>query len=121
MFSRKLCAAVLLSLFASQAEAGTNEGFEARLPGAGRIVDPDVGQTFDIVVRVLNTTQAKGALVTAKYDADFVSFVSFTPAPNGLITGLLSLPGTPQEGADGLTTIQGGGTQLAARPDLATD
>ena len=102
------------TLLATSAFAGTNEGFTASITSPTTIKNPAVGQTISILVEVQNASQAKGGLITAKYDADLFSFEGFSPGT--FILGMLSLPGTPTVDADGLTIIQGGGTQLGGTP-----
>ena len=98
--------------------AETNAGFTASLVGSERLENPAVGQTIAVEVELQGTVEAKGALITVKYDGDILSFVSYTPASGAgaLIAGLIALPGTPELDGDGLTQVQGGGTQLTGTP-----
>ncbi len=111
----KLSTIFLLSiLLATAAFAGSNEGFTASIISPTSIEDPQVGQLISILVEVQNTSQAKGGLITAKYDADLFSFEGILPGT--LIPGMFSLPGFPSFGADRQITIQGGGTQMGGTP-----
>lgn len=111
----KLWAIFLLSiLLATAAFAGSNEGFTASITSPTAIKDLEVGQTIPILVEVQNASQAKGGLITAKFDADLFSFEGFSSGT--FILGMLSLPDTPSVDADGLSIIKGGGTQLGGTP-----
>jgi hypothetical protein len=65
-----------------------------------------------VVISAGNTVQAKGTVITARYDPAVFSFKEFTPGD--LIPGLLSLTGAPTIGS--VNTIQSGGTQLVGTP-----
>ena len=72
---RKLWTPLLLSiLLATAAFAGSNQGFTASITSPTTIENPQIGQLVSIRVEVHNTTQAKGGLITATYDARLFSF-----------------------------------------------
>ena len=115
---RLLAIPLLFVLLAAPAFAGTNEGFTASILDAAEVKDPAVGDLIEIAVEIQGAVQAKGGLITAKYDAAVIEFSSFTAGP--LSPGMLVLPGTPVLDDDGLTSIQGGGTQLFGTPGSGT-
>jgi len=94
-------------------QKGANDGFSVSVE-AGSATLTGIGQTVSVVISAGNTVQAKGTVITARYDPAVFSFKEFTPGD--LIPGLLSLTGDPTIGADGLHTIQSGGTQLVGTP-----
>jgi len=116
---RAFVAISLWGLFAgSFAWAGTNAGFTASIISPLVAQDPQVGQVIEITVEVQHAVQAKGGLISAKFDAAVIEFTGFTAGP--LCPGMLVLPGTPAVEGDGLTSIQGGGTQLFGTPGSGT-
>jgi hypothetical protein len=99
-------------LSAPSPPASTNDGFGVTLvDSAASLV---AGDTLAVGLNAKGAVQAKGTLLTATYDAKIFGFIDFVPGT--LIPGLLALPGSPILGADGLSTVQGGGTQLAGNP-----
>jgi fibronectin type 3 domain-containing protein len=111
---------LLVVLAAPAAFAGSNAGFTVTIksPAVTALVNPSIGQAVDIVIEAQNTLKAKGTLIKAHYDARYFSFEGFTAG--ALIRGLVSLPGTPVLGSDGMTTTEEGGTQLGGTPAKGT-
>lgn len=95
-------------------EAGTNAGFSASITTPRQVKDPTEGQSISITIEVQNAVRAKGGVITIRYDAGVFTFDRFDAGP--LVAGMLTLPGTPILESDGLSTIQGGGTQLFGTP-----
>ena len=115
---RLLAIPLLFVLLATPTFAGTNEGFTASIIEDAEVKDPAVGDLIEIAVEIQGAVKAKGGLITAKYDAAVIEFKEFIAGP--LSPGMLVLPGTPTLGDDGLTSIQGGGTQLFGTPGSGT-
>ena len=109
-----LFAALLFScVMAHPVFSTTNAGFKVSIQPR-EVRNPTVGQNIIIPVRIEGAVEAKGGLITAHYDPAIFSFENFTPGP--FIPGMLSLPASPELGADGFNTIEGGGTQLTGVP-----
>ena len=89
-----------------------NDGFGVSVSPANAALQ--VGDALEIALSASGAVEAKSTLVTAVYDGSLLNFVEFVPG--GLIPGLITLPGTPEVGEDGLSTVQGGGTQLVGTP-----
>jgi hypothetical protein len=113
--SKGLLPLLLTVLFGLQAAyAGPNEGFTFTIDPTA-VLEPSLGQTFDITISVGGATEAKGTRIQLAYDAAILQAKNFTSG--SLIPGMISPGLLPKgTGADGLDIVEGGGTQLLGTP-----
>ena len=127
---RCLALVALFGLVAADSDAATNARFEVSLPGGALIRqfrNPEVGQLIVLGVLLSKTTEVKGGLVDLKYDGAFFEYVGFAPGTHPSLPG--AFPGEietinafdtdPEVGADGLSTVQAGGTLLGDVSDVS--
>jgi purple acid phosphatase-like protein len=112
-----LSLSVLVGLLASSAWAGTNDGFSASIAGYTDYRDAEIEDVIQLGIRIEDAVEAKGCLISYQYDPAVVEAPSPLLAPGTLIPlPLMTLPGTPVVGDDGLATLVVGGTKLGGSP-----
>jgi hypothetical protein len=94
------------------ASAGVNEGFTVTVGGPERLENPEISQRIVIPVRVAGLSQIKGSLVTAHYNPNIISFVSFDAG--NLAPGAQPLSGQPVETGNGFVRLEAGSTLLGS-------
>ena len=122
LLKRSLALSAALALIATASEAGPNARAKIFL-GNGelirRVKNPEVDDFVVLAIRLSGTSLLKGGLVRLKFDGEFLEYAGFSPGDHPSTTGafgdvepMQSFSPDPVVGADGLFSVEAGGTLL---------